>query len=169
MSKDKNVLWEEYKKVAGIRGLLIIIAAWIAMAPLFIAANYSNLSQLKIALVRYRQSPLPDEFIEIGYIGYALLFPLSVIMIIALFKRLKIFLLIEVLNLIARSFFLYSLYKTMNDTAMFSNQLANYLYMSVIVSFCTIVYFLISKRAKVTFVEKPSSIFKKKSKTANVL
>jgi len=156
--------YADYKRIDGIKGLMIIVAAWVVVSPLFIAANYVNLSQLRVGTVRYTFYALPESFYTVGEIGYMVLFPLSVLMLVAILKRLKVFIYLEMINFLIRAVFLYSLYRTLNDPGMLQNQLAGYLFQSVLASAATLLYFLLSKKPR-TICNKPlKSLMEKKPK-----
>jgi len=158
------------QKKQDISGLLIFIACWIFVAPVNILLNYHRLTDIRIDMLRANQTTVPTAFFDIGYLGYMILLPLSLVMIYAIVRQLKIFLTLEVINLTLRSIFLLVYLFIMKDTSILFNILASYLFRSILISLITILYFLKSNQIQSTFVTTvDQAIRKTKSKPVQAL
>lgn len=141
-------------KFKGIGGWMIIFATWTCVAPFLLLSNISLLSQAKLTVATRVHMDLPELYFTVANFGYRALFPFSILLIVALFKKLRIFKYLEILNFILRTALLASFVYILDDLHVVINEFGEILALSVLASLMTIVYFFVSKRAKTTFVNK---------------
>lgn len=139
-------------KAKGIRGLLIVIAAWNIVSIVVNAAARGTISQIKLSCILRHDDSIPELFFNIAGVGYFLSLILSIIVVYAFFKKLKIYKYIEIFNLVSKLVFIGLIYYSFGGITEQATQLTDYLPHGAFFSAVSIIYMFTTYRAKNTFV-----------------
>jgi hypothetical protein len=153
--EEKKVYYPKYREkheLEGFGGWLVVFATFNIIYLIDIFSRLSYISQMKMAMIFFNAAEVPDAYLNAARLGYRCLLPLSIIMLWAFFKNKKFYIYLEALNFVARAVLIGVIIYTIGDANVLFNEYASTLAMSIFTSMLTIVYFLNSKRVKVTFV-----------------
>lgn len=139
-------------KLKGMEGFLIIIGSLNIMQFIISLASYCKVSQVELACVLSRDLILPELYFEVTRVGYSILTFFSIVMIIAFYKKFKIFKYLEIVNLVVKTAFLVILCFILGGISYMFHELTGLLLTSIVFSFGSIIYLFNSYRVKNTFV-----------------
>ncbi len=139
-------------KLKGINGLLIIIISWNIVSLILNLASYSKASHVKFACITTRDLTLPEAYFDTAKLGYMISLFLTIVMIFAFFKKLKVYKYLEIVNLASKTIFLSILCYILGDIDYVFTELTGLLPLSIGFSLCSIIYLFNSYRVKNTFV-----------------
>lgn len=139
-------------KLEGIGGWLIILASWNIVSPLIYISSYSNISQMKLALILLGNNSIPDVYFTAANLGYMILLPFSIIMIFAFYKKFKAYIYLEIINMVLKTIFISILCIILGDINIIFTELADVLSLSILISVGSIIYLFNSYRVRNTFI-----------------
>jgi len=144
---------KKLENLKGIRGILALFAAWAISLPFSLLSGLSHLSQARFATIAIRDLHLPDAFFTVAKTGYYALLPLALFMIYAYLKKKRYYLYLEIINFISRIILLGLILNSLGSISYIYSELTLMLIITIVGSLITIIFFMNSKRAKLTFVE----------------